>query len=146
MRTSNVFNETPPKVDVSRRGAGRTCLMIVEYVAIVKAGNECQPTAYMSSHGKFCDSSLLRENVVQVKFLLVSLLNTLLAEPESHNALVVIWSGERRTPRITRRDTAQTERILTESKTGSGDIHLPDPTNQGPRRVTQRNLPDCCAA
>ena len=29
MRTSNVFNETPLKVDVSRRGAGRTCLMFV---------------------------------------------------------------------------------------------------------------------
>ena len=79
-----------------------------EYVAVVRARNECQPTAYMSSHGKFCHSSLLRENVVQAKFLLVSLLNTLLAEPESDNALVAIWSGERRTPRITRRDTYET--------------------------------------
>ena len=78
-----------------------------------RAGNECQPTAYMSSHGKFCCSSLLRGCVVQAKFLLVSLLNSLPAEPESHNALVVICSGERRTPRITRRDTAQTERKLT---------------------------------
>ena len=33
--------------------------------------------------------------------------------PKSHSALVVKGSGERRTPRITRRDTAQTERTLT---------------------------------
>ena len=79
------------------------------YVAMVRARNECQPTTYMSSHNTFCFSSLLRESVVQAKFLLVPLLNTLLAEPESHNALVVIWSGERRTPRITRRDSAQAE-------------------------------------
>ena len=79
-----------------------------EYVAVVRAGNECQPTAYMSSHGKFCNSSLLRENVVQAKFFLVPLLNTLLAEPESHTRVGCdMVSGERRTPRITGRDTAQ---------------------------------------
>ena len=28
-RTSHVFNETSPEVDVSRRSAGRTCLMFI---------------------------------------------------------------------------------------------------------------------
>ena len=82
-----------------------------EYVALVKAGNECQPTAHMSSHGNLYNGGLLRGSVVPVKFLLV-LLNTLLAEPESHNALVVIWSVERSTSSITERDTVQTERVL----------------------------------
>ena len=43
----------------------------------------------------------------QAKFLLVLLLDTLLAEPE-FNALVVVWSGGC--------DTAQTERILDKTR------------------------------
>ena len=54
---------------------------------------------------------MLRGSVFPAKFLLVSL-NTLLAEYETSNALVVVWSGERSTLRTTERDTAQTERIL----------------------------------
>ena len=69
------------EVGVSRRGVGRTCLI------------------------------LLRGSVVPAKFLLVSL-NTLPAEHETSNALVVVWSGQRSTLRITERDTAQIERIL----------------------------------
>ena len=82
-----------------------------EYIAIVKAGNECQLTVYMSLHGKFCYGCLLRGSVVPAKFLLVSL-NTLPAQHETPNVLVVVWSGEQSALRITERDTAQTERIL----------------------------------
>ena len=53
----------------------------------------------------------------KAKFLFQLVLNTLLAESETYNALVVmVCSGERSTrsrERITERDTAQTERILT---------------------------------
>ena len=31
-----------------------------EYIAMVKTGNECQLTDYMSSHGKSCYGGLLR--------------------------------------------------------------------------------------
>ena len=44
------------ELDVSRRGAGRTCLMFVavlrrddEYIVMVKTGNECQFAAYVLS-------------------------------------------------------------------------------------------------
>ena len=43
---------------------------------MVKTGNECQLTDCMSSRGKHCCGSLLRESVVPTKFLQV-LLNTL---------------------------------------------------------------------
>ena len=46
----------------------------------------------MSSRGKNCYDSLLRESVVPAKFLLV-LLNTLPVEDETSNALVVVWVG-----------------------------------------------------
>ena len=62
-----------------------------EYTAMVKAGNECQFTVHMSLHGKLCFGGLLRGSVVQVKFLLVSL-DTLLAESETTNALIAVWS------------------------------------------------------
>ena len=82
------------EVDVSRRGAGRTCLMFIvtEYVAMVKTGNECLLGNYMSSRGKNCYGILLRGSVVPTKFLLV-LLNTLPVEDETSNALVVVWVG-----------------------------------------------------
>ena len=53
MGASSVFSETSLEVDVSRRGAGRSCLMFVvltsyvEDIAMVKTGNECQLSAYM---------------------------------------------------------------------------------------------------
>ena len=75
---------------------------------MAETGNECQLTDYMSSRGKNCCGGLLRGSVVPGKFLLV-LLNTLLVEDETSNALVVVW--ERSTLRITGRDTAQTKRI-----------------------------------
>ena len=59
---------------------------------MVKTGNECQLTDYMSSRGKNCYGSLLRGSVVPTKFLLV-LLDTLLVEDETSNALVVVWVG-----------------------------------------------------
>ena len=61
---------------------------------MVTTGNECQLTDYMSSRGKTCYGSLLRGSVVPTKFLLV-LLNTLLVEDETSNALVVVWVGNR---------------------------------------------------
>ena len=64
-----------------------------------------------SLHGNLCYGGLLRGSVVPVKFLLVSL-NTLPAEHETSNALVVVWSGERSTLRITEPDTARTKRAL----------------------------------
>ena len=62
------------------------------YMAMVETGNECQFTDYMSSTGKKCYCSLLRGSVVPTKFLLV-LLNTLLVDDETSNALVVVWFG-----------------------------------------------------
>ena len=62
-----------------------------EYIAMVKTGNECQLTAYMSSRGYFY-GTLLRGSVVPTKFLVV-LLNTLPVEDETSNALVVVWVG-----------------------------------------------------
>ena len=58
---------------------------------MVKVGNECQHTAYMSSHANLCYCGLYRGSVIPVKFLLVSV-NTLLAEHETSNALVGTWS------------------------------------------------------
>ena len=64
-----------------------------------------------SLHGNLCYGGPLRGSVVPAKFLFVSLY-MLPVEHETSNALVVVWSGERSTLRITDRDTAQTERIL----------------------------------
>ena len=78
-----------------------------EYIAMVKAGNECQLTYYMSPHGNLCYGGLLRGSVVPA--------NTLPVEHETSNAFVVVWPGERSTrstTRITGRDIAQTERIF----------------------------------
>ena len=82
-----------------------------EYIATVKAGNECQLTAHMSLHRNFCCGGLLRGSVVPAKILLVSL-DSLPVEDETSNALVVPWSGQRSTLRVTERYTAQTERRL----------------------------------
>ena len=59
---------------------------------MVKTGNECQLTDYMSSRGKNCYGSVLRGSVVPTTFLLV-LLNTLLVEDETSYALVVVLVG-----------------------------------------------------
>ena len=64
------------------------------YTAMVQTGNECQLTDYVSSRGKNCCGGLLRGSVVPAKFLFV-LLNTVPAEDETSNALVVVWSGNR---------------------------------------------------
>ena len=82
-----------------------------EYLAVIKTGNECQLQGCMLLPSKLCYGGLLDETVVPAKFLLVSL-NTLPEEHETPNALVVVWSLELSTLRITERDTAQTERIL----------------------------------
>ena len=78
---------------------------------MVKTRNECMLGNYMSSRGKNCFGSLLRGSVVPTKFLLV-LLNTLLVEDETSNALVVEWVGNGARCVSRDRDTAQTERIL----------------------------------
>ena len=56
--TTKGGKQCPPgdvtEADVSRRGAGRTCLMI---------GNECQHN-YTSSRGKTCHDGLLHRSVV----------------------------------------------------------------------------------
>ena len=85
---------------------------------MVKTGNECMLENYMSTHGNLCYESLLRpERCSKPSFSLGLVLNTLPAESETCNALVLmVGSGERSTrstQRITERDTAQTERILT---------------------------------
>ena len=59
---------------------------------MVETGNVWQHTNYMSSRGKNCFCSLLRGSVVPAKFLLV-LLNTLLVEDDTPNALAVVWVG-----------------------------------------------------
>ena len=83
-----------------------------EYLSVIKTGNECQLQGYMLLPSELCYGGLLDESVVPAKCLLVSL-NTLPEEHETPNALVVVWSLELSTLRITERDTAQTERILT---------------------------------
>ena len=88
---------------------------------MVKAGNECQHTAYMLSQGNLCYDGLFRGSVIPVKFLLESV-NTLPAEHETSNALVGIWSEEWSTPSITERDSAPTERVLTRLV-----VHSPSP-------------------
>ena len=59
---------------------------------MVKTRNECLLGNYMSSRGKNCCGSLLRGSVVPAEFLLV-LLNTLLVEDETSNALIVVRVG-----------------------------------------------------
>ena len=85
------------EVDVSRRSAGRTCLML----CCIPRGTtstyqwsrlETKLTDYMSSHGKNCYGGLLRGSVVPAEFLFV-LLNTSSVVDETSNALVVVWSG-----------------------------------------------------
>ena len=70
---------------------------------MVKTGDECHRTAYMSLHCNLCYDSLLRRSVVPVKFLLVSF--NLSDEHETYNALVVVWSGRRSTLRTAKHDT-----------------------------------------
>ena len=113
MRTSSVFNEILLKVDVSRRGAGRTCLMFVvittrcdEYVVMVKTGNECQPQPT-------CRHTVTSATMACCAEVLFQSANTLLAEHETSNASVVIWSGERSTPSTKERNSAQSEGVLT---------------------------------
>ena len=72
---------------------------------MVKTGNECQLTDYMSSRGKNCNGSLLRGSVVPTKFLLACRRGDI-----QRVGCGMGW--ERGTLRITGRDTAQTERIL----------------------------------
>ena len=79
---------------------------------MIKTGNECQLQGYMLLPSKLCYGGLLDGTVVPAKLLLVSL-NTLPEEHETPNALVVVWSLELSTLRITERHIAQTERILT---------------------------------
>ena len=74
-----------------------------EWSAMVKTGDECQLTAYMSLHGNLCYDSLLRRSVVPVKFLLESF--NLSDEHDTYNALVVVWSGRRSTLRTAMHDT-----------------------------------------
>ena len=73
---------------------------------MVKSGDECQLTVYMSPHGNLCYDSLLRRSVVPVKFLLVSFNHT----------TRWLWYGlgddARCVPRSTTPDTAQSERAL----------------------------------
>ena len=89
------------EVDVSRRGAGRTCLM---FVVIPRCStsklrwsrpetNVCSQTTcrhMVRTAMEVC----WRGSVVPAKFLLV-LLDSLPVEDETSNALVVVWSGER---------------------------------------------------
>ena len=62
-----------------------------EHIAMAKAGNECQPTVYMSLHGNTAIVVCCAEVMFQTSFLL-KLLNTLLTEPEPSHALLVAWS------------------------------------------------------
>ena len=78
---------------------------------VFRTGNECQLQGYMLLPSELCYGGLLDECVVPAKFLLVSF-STLPGEHETPNALVVVWSLELSTRRITERDTAQAERIL----------------------------------
>ena len=85
---------------------------------MVKTGNECLFGNYMSTHGNFCyEKSVAPERCSRPSISLGLVLYTLPAESETYNALVVmVCSGERSTRsthRITERDTAQTEHILT---------------------------------
>ena len=84
---------------------------------MVKTGNECLLGNYMSTHSNLPTKVCCARTLFKAKFLFRLVLNTLPAEPETYNALVVmVCSGERSTrstQRIMERDTAQTERTLT---------------------------------
>ena len=92
-----------------------------EYIATVNFRIRMSAAVKMSSNSNLCYDGQLRGSVVPVKFLPVSV-NTLPAEHEAHNALVVRWSEERTTPINTERDSAQTERVLTRLV-----VHSPSP-------------------
>ena len=77
-----------------------------EYIAMVKTGNECQHTDYMSSRGMNCFGSLLRGSVVPAKFLLV-LLKHVACGRRDIRRVGCGMGWERSTLRITGRDTAQ---------------------------------------
>ena len=100
------------EVDVSKRGAGRTCLMFVviprctmSTEQLVERGNVCQGKPACRYTVTFVTTVCYAEVSSQV-----FLLNTLHAETETINALVVVWVGGQSTLRITGRDFAQTER------------------------------------
>ena len=87
------------EVDVSRTGAGRTCLMFIVTRVVQRVHSNGQDRKTIASTQttcrhtvKNCCGSLLRGSVLPTKFLLV-LLNTLPVEDETSNALVVVWVG-----------------------------------------------------
>ena len=84
------------EVDVSRRVAGRTCLMIVVTRVVSTTVHSEWSRLDRLQVVTLTDYMLVtvgkRGSVVSTKFLLV-LLNTLLVEDETSNALVVVWVG-----------------------------------------------------
>ena len=98
---------------------------------MVKAGYECHPQSTCRHTVTFATMVRYAE-VTPVKFFRVSV-NTLPAEHETSNVLVVIWSEDRTTPSSTERDSAQTERVLTRLA-----AHLHD------SRVYPESRKECC--
>ena len=86
------------------------------HTAMVKTGNECLLETTCCHTVTFATKVCCARTRFTAKSLFQLVLNTLPAESETFNALVVmVCSGERSTrstERTTERDTAQTERIL----------------------------------
>ena len=97
--------------------AGRTCLMFMWSHGMMSTRQWSRPETSVCWHSNVPTKVCCARTLFKAKFLFRLMLNTLPAEPETYNALVVmVCSGERSTrstQRIMERDTAQTERTLT---------------------------------
>ena len=109
------------EVDVSRRGAGRTCLMFVLFLrrmmnTMVKTGNECQLSGYMLLLGNFATAFCCAQVLFQPNFPCVT--------------QRVAWCVHKKL------DTAQTELVFTRLvDTASLDSRL----HQSSKRVFHKN-------
>ena len=122
-----------------------------EYTAMVKTGNECLLGNACRHTVNFAVKVCCARTRFEAKFPFRLVLNTLLAESETYNALVVmVCSGERSTwstERITERDTAQTERILTRLvitvRPDSGSVSSHDNSNNIASHPYIASIPSC---
>ena len=115
----------------------------IEYIVMVKAGYECQPESACRHTVTFASMVCYAEVLFQSSYVLVSV-STLPAEHETFNALVGIWSEERSTPSITKRDSAQTERVLTRLVVHSPSPRQPSVSSQRSENMLGTGFPKQC--
>ena len=107
----------PCKTMKKNCGSGASNKIKTKLVCILEADESTRMRMGNSIPSNHEDHIACARTLFKAKFLFGLVLNTLPAESETYNALVVmVCFGERSTQsrqRITERDTAQTERILT---------------------------------